>query len=103
MRWLGIEERIERLEKHCENLLKQAEDTKEERWVTPSELAEIMNCSTNNIYIKIRKGEIYATDKLGSIKRIPMSQFYQNGKKPIKKESNPNKELSIKELVFGTD
>lgn len=91
---MTLEERIKRLEEQATN---------REEWVTPKELSEIMKCSTNNIYIKIRKGEIYATDKLGSIKRIPMSQFYQNGKKPIKKESNPNKELSIKELVFGTD
>lgn len=75
---MWIEERIKRLEEAVENLAMRIDMVQNEKWVTPSELAKIMNCSINNIYIKIRSGEIYATDKLGSIKRIPMSQFYKN-------------------------
>lgn len=85
---MTLEERVERLEEQVTN---------KEEWVTPKELSEIMKCSTNNIYIKIRKGDIYATDKLGSILRIPMSQFYNE-----KEEVEAIKEAkSIKERVFG--
>lgn len=85
---MTLEERIKRLEEQATN---------KEEWVTPKELSEIMKCSTNNVYIKIRKGDIYATDKLGSILRIPMSQFYNE-----KEEVEAIKEAkSIKERVFG--
>lgn len=85
---MTLEERIKRLEEQATN---------REEWVTPKELSEIMKCSTNNIYIKIRKGDIYATDKLGSILRIPMSQFYNE-----KEEVEVFKETkSTKERVFG--
>lgn len=105
---MGIEERIEYLEIQNEELrskVEYLENRNEERFVTAKELAAIMNCSVNNIYIKIRSGEIFATDKLGSIQRIPMSQFYQNNPKEKKVRKNvqakDEKSKSMKELVFG--
>lgn len=92
-----LEERFNELDKKCRQLELQNND----RWVTPKELSEIMKCSLNNVYIKLRAGEIYSTKKFGSIVRIPMSQFYNMSNqditvKPVKKE------LSMKEIVFGT-
>lgn len=106
--YMGIEERIENLEIQNEELrskVEYLEHRNEERFVTAKELAAIMNCSVNNVYIKIRSGEIFATDKLGSIPRIPMSQFYQNNPKEKKLRKNvqakDEKSKSMKELVFG--
>lgn len=105
---MGIEERIEQLEVMCHELsekLQQSEARQADRFVSAKELAEIMDCSLNNVYIKIRSGEIFATDKLGSIPRIPMSQFYQNNPKEKKvrrtKQKKDDKPKSMKELVFG--
>jgi hypothetical protein len=95
-----LEERIEMLEETITKMEEQIKLTQNDKWVTPNELANIMNCSVNNIYIKIRSGEIYATDKLGSIKRIPMSQFYKN-EIVNEKEKQATKKLSMKEKVFG--
>jgi len=47
-----------------------------ERWLTPAECAEELHVTRNTVYIKIRKGKIYATRRLGE-PRIPMSQFYK--------------------------
>ena len=103
-----IEERLELLELQNKELREKLEDLmskQKERFVTAKELSEIMNCSVNNIYVKIRSGEIFATDKLGSIPRIPMSQFYENNpkEKNEKKKVQEKKEeqKSMKELVFG--
>lgn len=46
-----------------------------QEYVTPKELAKILNCSLNNIYIKIRQGKINAIP-LGRSYRIPMRQFH---------------------------
>ena len=94
---MSIEERIERLEMAIATLTEQINATQKEQWVTPQELAQIMNCSVNNIYLKIRSGEIYATGKLGAIKRIPMSQFYKN---ETKEELKP-REKTMREKIFG--
>ena len=94
---MSIEERIERLEMAIATLTEQINATQKEQWVTPQELAKIMNCSVNNIYLKIRSGEIYATGKLGAIKRIPMSQFYKN---ETKEELKP-REKTMREKIFG--
>ena len=94
---MSIEERIERLEMAIATLTEQINATQKEQWVTPQELAKIMNCSVNNIYLKIRSGEIYATGKLGAIKRIPMSKFYKN---ETKEELKP-REKTMREKIFG--
>ena len=81
---MGIEEHIKQLEETVKQLtekVKFMETQYKDRWVSAKELAEIMGCSTNNVYIKIRTGEIYATKKLGAIPRIPMSQFYKEKSK----------------------
>lgn len=100
---MGIEERIEKLEQLTEEMadkINYLEFRNNDKWVSAKELAQIMGCSVNNVYIKIRAGEIYATSKLGSIPRIPMSQFYKN--ESVKLEPKKvNENLSIKEKVFG--
>jgi hypothetical protein len=100
-----IEERIEELEnltKAMTEKIEYLESVNHDKWVSVKELADIMGCSANNIYIKIRSGEIYATFKLGSIPRIPLSQFYQPDRKAlVQNKKNSVKELSIKEKVFG--
>lgn len=104
---MGIEQRIEELEnltKQLNDKVEYLEEVNHDKWVTAKELSEIMNCSLNNVYIKIRSGEIYATDKLGSIPRIPLSQFYINKKgeeKTTIKPRNNQKVLTMKERVFG--
>ena len=60
---LQLEERINQLE--CEN---------KQVFVTPKELSEILRCSLNNVYIKIREGKIIAVP-IGRSYRIPMEQF----------------------------
>lgn len=103
-----IEERLNLLETQNEELRKkiyELENKQSERFVTAKELSEIMQCSINNVYVKIRSGEIFATDKLGSIPRIPMSQFYENNPKEKnekkKVQVNDNQKKSMKALVFG--
>lgn len=102
---MGIEDRILELENTTKILtekIEYVEKLKHDQWVSAKELSEIMGCSVNNIYIKIRKGEIFATDKLGSIPRIPMSQFYDNENPKVKNIKQFKKEaLSMKERVFG--
>ncbi len=81
-----LEERINKLEKQIQILTdKVAHLEHEEKWVSAKELSEIMNCSVNNIYIRIRSGEIFASRQLGS-PRIPLSQFY-NKEEPEKLKS----------------
>lgn len=94
---MHIEERLDELEKQVKNLTdKVAHLEHEEKWVSAKELSEIMGCSVNNIYIRIRSGEIYASRKLGS-PRIPLSQFYKT-EEPVKLESSITK--SLKERIF---
>jgi excisionase family DNA binding protein len=102
---MHIEERIEELEKLTKLLnekIEYLESMNQDKWVSVKELAEIMGCSVNNIYIKIREGKIFATDKFGSTPRIPLSQFY-NDKKVKEKvvEKTGRKDMSMKEKVFG--
>lgn len=77
----------------------------QDRFVTPAELAEIMQCAPNTVYVKIRSGEIYATRKAGD-PRIPMSQFYKSD--PVDLIRHKSEKLrkvsggeSMRELVFG--
>lgn len=53
------------------------EATIPQEYVTPKELADILNCSLNNIYIKIRQEKIKAIP-LGRSYRIPMNQFHNS-------------------------
>ncbi len=105
-----VEQRIEELERQVSELsdkVKNLEMIGNERWLSAKEIAELMNCSVNNIYIRIRSGEIYATRILGS-PRIPISQFYKQsvGKDDTKKVRNREdkrkgirKELCIKSMI----
>ena len=108
-----LEERIEKLEEPVKELsdkVEHLESVNHDKWVSAKELSMLMGCSTNNIYIKIRSGEIYATKKLGALPRIPLSQFYeQEQEKPItvrekpQAKQKPQRELTMKEIVFGRD
>jgi excisionase family DNA binding protein len=89
---LNINERVAQLEqgyselKASFNML-----TRMEHYVTPAELAKILNCSKNHIYIQIRSGALQAVT-VGSAIRIPMSQFEMNqisNKKPNRKQLKP--------------
>jgi excisionase family DNA binding protein len=60
-------------------------------YATPDELADLLKTSPNNIYRKIRSGEIKA-QKLGRSYRIPMNQF-----RHVKDKSNED----LKEKIFG--
>ena len=96
-----LEERLERLEEENEELknrIKTLERKGADRFVTVGELAEMMGCSCNTIYCKIRTGEIESTRKTGD-HRIPMSQFYKEQPKitKIKKEQKQD----LKSLVLG--
>lgn len=77
----------------------------QERFVSSTELAEIMGCSRKTVCLKIQSGDIYATRQLGD-PRIPMSQFYKTDpiellkRKPEKLRKVSGGE-SMKELVFG--
>lgn len=104
---MHIEERIEQQEKLIEQLLARVEELekreKPEEYVTPKQLAEMMNCSANTVYIKIRSGEIKAVH-IGSNPKIPMNQFeITNQEQAVitHKKERKEKEKSIKELVFG--
>lgn len=95
-----LEDRVTRLEELTNYLIEKMDHNRNDKWVTPKELSKIMNCSVNNIYIKIRSGEIYATDKLGSILRIPLSQFYK--KEDSKTNERVKSEIEqLKEKIFG--
>lgn len=78
-----------------------------EKWVTVKELAKIMSCPENTIYIKIRSGVIKATRQTGEI-RIPMSQFYGVGQREterdeyqIRKPRRRQREMTMEEMIFG--
>ncbi len=96
-----LEEQVKQLTEDIKELtekVKYLESVTNEKWVSAKELAEIMGCSVNNVYIRIRSGEIYATKILGSPK-IPLSQFYE----PVKEEKKKEEDMSnkaIKDRVF---
>lgn len=104
---MGIEERISELEirnNELQSRVNYLESRGNDRFVSAKELAAMMGCSRNNVYLKIRNGNIFATKKLGDIPRIPLSQFYEEDmeskpkrRKVIKKEK---KEKSLKDIVF---
>ncbi len=98
-----LEDRVNELERQVTELTDKVAHLKSvnnDKWVSAKELSEIMGCSVNNIYIRIRSGEIYASRKLGS-PRIPLSQFYCEGEKSIKDQFKNNRELNeIRERIF---
>ena len=103
-----IEERIEKLEMENRALKERIaalENNQTPQYVTIGELAEIMQCSRQNIYQKIRTGNILATRKLGD-PRIPMNQFLEDAQKTeVIFGSTPTRvarEKTMAELVFGT-
>ena len=102
-----IEERIEKLEMENQALkdrIAALENNRTPQYVTIGELAEIMQCSRQNIYQKIRTGNILATRKLGD-PRIPMNQFLedaQEAKVDSSRKPKVTREKTMAELVFGT-
>lgn len=82
-----LEERIEQLEKEVQEL---REAKKAEQYKTPAQLAEIMGCTSQHVGNLIKRGEIEAV-RLGTLVRIPMSQF-------DKKIDSVSK---MKQAVFG--
>lgn len=104
-----LEERVEHLEKENLDLRKRIESLENngmDRFVSAGELAEIMGCSVNTVYVKIREGTIEATRRTGD-HRIPMSQFYRKTEnkedKTVKIHQYQKKEKpkNMKSLVFG--
>lgn len=103
-------EELQALHKEIEAIkdeLAQMKAINQERFVTPAELAEIMQCAPNTVYVKIRSGEIYATRKAGD-PRIPMSQFYKTD--PVNLIKHKAQKLrkvsggeSMREIVFGKE
>lgn len=101
---MDIDERITKLEQ--ENIeLKARIDmlSRMEHYVTPAELAKILHCSKNHIYIQIRSGAMQAIT-VGAAIRIPMSQFetsHIQNKKPNRKQPKlvmQCEKLSIQEI-----
>jgi len=101
---LDINERITKLEKDSLELKARIDVlSRMERYVTPAELAKILHCSKNHIYIKVRSGTIQAV-AVGASIRIPMSQFettHNPYKKTNRKQPEPENQvekLSIQEI-----
>jgi excisionase family DNA binding protein len=101
---LNINERISKLEKDNIELRARIDLlSRMEHYVTPAELAKILHCSKNHIYIQIRSGMIQAVT-VGATIRIPMSQFETSpthNKKPNRRQPKPevsNEKLSIQEI-----
>lgn len=94
---MTISERLNQLEKFKAAVEKiMGEKELLEKYVTPVELAAIMNCSKNHVYVQIRKGKIRAISVGASI-RIPMSQFNTIIEKRMKDRKSTNK-FSISEV-----
>lgn len=66
-------------------------EVQQAKYVTPKELAGIMHCSASHIYKSIRSGKI-TTVNIAGVRRIPLSQFFNNTVEenifPRNKESN---------------
>jgi excisionase family DNA binding protein len=89
---MNIDDRITKLEQDNIELNARVELlSRMENYVTPAELAKILHCSKNHIYIQIRSGAIQAVT-VGAAIRIPMSQFETKqipNKKPTRKQAKP--------------
>lgn len=104
-----LEDRQKALEKELEELKSRIallESKGLDRFVTPKELAAIMQCSPNTVYVKIRSGEIVADRSLGN-PRIPMSQFDHLKKCALADLGGSCRkgkwELTVKERIFGSN
>lgn len=100
-----LEQQVEQLKRENEELKRRIESLEQkgaDRFVTAEELAEIMGCSTNTVYVKVRAGEIEATKRTGGV-RIPMSQFYVQQPEKVLRMSHKKDPASqtLKERVFG--
>lgn len=101
-----LEERVEKLETENAALkarLESLEAQRTDKFVTPAQLAEIMQCSTNTVYIRIRAGDIVADRRTGN-PRIPMSQFYGKSQEKLVElgsRRRRKKELTMEQQVFG--
>jgi|GEM_PF-6030482 DNA binding domain, excisionase family len=85
---MTLEQRIIELEERVRILEKNVHD----EYYTVKELAKHFQCSSNTIYVKIRKGEIKAARNIGATIRIPMSQF-----------ENVNRKLYIRDKETVSD
>lgn len=99
-----LEERVAALEtenRMLQERLEQIEQYSTTRFVSISELAVLMGCTPQNIYKKIKAGQIKVTRKLGD-PRIPMSQFLEDleGGNIIKPKKEPA-ENSMARQIFG--
>lgn len=101
-----IEEQIKAIQEENKILKAEIEQLKKYgtvRYVTPKELAELMNCSLQNVHNKIRNGSIQVTRKLGS-PRIPMNQFLEADniiEFPKAQKKREQKEPTMAEQIFG--
>lgn len=101
---MNIEERITKLEQDNIELKARIDMlSRMEHYVTPTELAKILHCSKNHIYIQIRSGTIQAVT-VGAAIRIPLSQFETSkifNKKPNRKKhqiESQSEKRSIQEI-----
>lgn len=101
-----IEEQIKAIQEENKILKAEIEQLKKYgtvRYVTPKELAELMNCSLQNVHNKIRNGSIQVTRKLGA-PRIPMNQFLEADniiEFPKARKRREEKEPTMAEQIFG--
>lgn len=99
-----LENRIKLLEEAVITLYKEVRERSIEQYVTPEELAEMMQFTPRTIYRRIEDGSIHTVKQFDTY-RIPMSQFQ------VKEVARPlnykSKQISAKELtdvksqVFG--
>ena len=88
---MTLEERVIELE----NRIALLETNVVEKHLTPKELADWLNCSTNTIYVKIREGKIKTARNLGTLIRIPMSQFKVSKKKQMIRDEELYDEIDL--------
>jgi excisionase family DNA binding protein len=76
-----------------EQRVRKLENQNSSEYATPNELAVILKTTPNNVYRKIRNGEIKAL-KMGRSYKIPMSQY---------RRVEGSYEEKIKAKIFGND
>ena len=92
-----IEERVETMEAQIRKLQEQLEELQGigEQFLTPKEVAQLMRCSVQTIYLKVQSGDIQADMSTGRA-RIPKSQFYK--KKPVQARELPKRVKPVQEI-----
>lgn len=98
---MTIEERVSKLEQDNQELKERVDMlSRREEFATPSELADLLRCSKNHIYIQIRSGAIQAVT-VGTAIRIPMSQFQSKpNPKQIRRIKQSQTEPSIEKRTI---